>query len=137
MDPGPTVEDVLASAARVYADLLGLRNHTVEISDDRPGDPRALMECTIPEGRKHIILRAREDFRFFGEDEQRHALCHELVHAHLIRLEERVEQTVSHEIGGVAYRVFWRAFQGDIEQAVDALAGLLAPALPYIDWGEG
>lgn len=129
------VEDVLADAARVYADQLGLRNHTVEIRPDPPGDPAALMECAIPAGRDHIVLRAREDFQFQSADEQRHALTHELVHVHVVVLEERVHRELATEIGGMAWRIFWSAYQGDVETLVDRLAGLLAPQMPEIDWG--
>ena len=125
----------MADAARSYADQLGLRNHTVEVRPDPPGDPRSLMECAIPEGREHIVLRARGDFRFQSEDEQRHALTHELVHVHVVVLEERVQRELSAEIGGMAWRIFWSAYQGDVESLVDRLAALLAPQMPLIDWG--
>lgn len=123
---------LLAEAARVYADRLGLRNHTVEMLYEPPSAPGALMECDLAFGRAHIRLRARGDFFDMPEDEQRLALTHELIHPHLQRLTDRTHRAFSENIGGVAFRIFWQGFEGDVEELVDRLAQLVAPSMPLL-----
>lgn len=125
--------DALCRSARTYADQLGLRNHTVELMVDEPRDPAALMECELATGRAHIRLRVRGDFWSFPEQERRLALTHELIHPHFQRLTERTESVFRENIGGIAFRVFWLGFTGDVEELVDRLASLLAPTMPELE----
>lgn len=130
--------DSLCRAARAYADRLGLRNHAIEVmQDEPPRDPDALAEVELATGRAHVRLRVRADFALVPPEEQRLALTHEFLHPHLQRLTERVHDHVAAEIGGSAFRIFWRGFAADTEELVDSLAQLLAPTMPMIDWEGG
>lgn len=132
----PDAVVIICRYARLYADRLGLRNHTIEVLEDPPSDPLALLECEIAFGRAHVRIRARDDFSDQPEYEQRLAIVHELVHAlpGLQRLTERTAAVGREHIGGIAYRVFWQGFHGDIEELVDSLAQILAPQMPPVVW---
>src|SRR4051812_41470190 len=136
-DPESGGYNALCRAARLYADQLGLRNHAVEVMEDEsPRDPHALAEVELASGRAHVRLRVREDFVLADPEEQRLVLTHEFLHPHLQRMTERVHSDVSAEVGGAAFRMFWRGFTADTEELVDALAQLLAPGMPLIDWSD-
>jgi hypothetical protein len=98
--------------------------------DEPPHDPAALMECDLAFGRAHIRLRARPDFFDMPDDEQRLALTHELIHPHFQRMTDRTQRAFAENIGGVAFRIFWQGFEGDVEELVDRFAQLLAPLMP-------
>jgi hypothetical protein len=76
------------------------------------------------------VQRAQDDECCAGGEELRHAVVHELVHAHLRDLYETVQGTAREEFSGVAYRVYEGAVRRDIERAVDALAAVVAEGMP-------
>jgi hypothetical protein len=128
----PDWREVVCEAARAYANRLGLRNHTIEVVDDPPHDPRALAEVQMALGRDHIRLRLSEFFPAASEEEQRHALAHELMHPHMHRLTERTIDAFQEHIGGVAYRIWLAGFRDDVEEVVDRMASMVEQLLPSI-----
>lgn len=113
--------------------MLGLRDWTVLVDEDPPADPAANADVRVDVRRRALALRVREDFHLLPEDEQRHSLAHELVHVHLELLAQRV-MSLSDEFGRTAWNVFWSGYEQETERAVDALAGVIAPLLPEIEW---
>jgi hypothetical protein len=128
------VFDVLCGAARQFANLMGLRDWSVEVTRTPPFDPDALATCQVADGRRHLRLSFARDFPSLPPEEQRHALVHELIHPHLASMDHTVREDLAGELGGAAYRLFRARFIRDLEGAVDALAGVIAPTLPLIKW---
>lgn len=125
--------DALATAARQCANLVGLRDWTVIVDEEPPDDPKAQADVRVDLRRRALALRFAANFAGLTEDEQRHALAHELLHVHVELLGGRVRQ-LSPEFGRTAWAVFWSGYEEETERVVDALASVVAPLLPSIDW---
>lgn len=102
---------------------------------DPPRTRNALMEVELPYGREYVRLRYRVEYVLQPLEEQKLALTHEMLHAHMQQLTERTRAVTATELGGAGFRVFWAGFNGDVEHLVDSLASVLAGYMPDIDWG--
>lgn len=117
---------------RRLADLMGLRDWTVEYEDEPLPDDGRLATCSVAYGRRCVVIAVSERFWMEDEREQRHALAHELVHVHVNSIAARVKSDVEGELGAPAFRIFWSGFTRDFESAVDSLANVIAPSLPAL-----
>jgi hypothetical protein len=118
-----------ARYARIVADRVGLRDWVIEVDHD-PADG-ALARVRLHGERRALRLSFADGFELEPEDEQRHAVVHELVHPHLRDLFETVRSGAEEEFTGVAYRLYIGAVRRDVERTVDAVAEALAPAVPF------
>jgi hypothetical protein len=117
--------------ARSVADRIGLRDWTVEVAHDPLEDGEAIAQVALHAERKQLRIRYSADFDRQDEVDQRHAVAHELVHAHFRDLFETVKSTAAEELSGTAYRVFVGQVRRDIERAVDGVAAATAQAVPF------
>lgn len=132
LHPVPSKFDALARMSRRSADACGLRDFTVVVDED-PAADGALADVRVDLRRSVVALRFCEGFEALDPAEQRHAIAHELVHVHVERMTVRV-MTLADELGGTAWRIFWSGFSDETERVVDALAAVVAPQLPPVEW---
>lgn len=126
--------DALTRNARKYADLLGLRDWVVDVAHGPPRDPTQTMSVTLATGRRHLELRAASEFDELDEEDQRHALTHELVHAVVRELADMHETVAREAYGGVAYRVHMEYARRRFEETVDHMATVWARSMPEFTW---
>lgn len=125
---------LLARNARTLADAMALRDWTITVAHDPPGDAESVMLVELAAEQKRLRLRAAPDFWAMTDREKRRHLAHELVHAHLRDLWETTRQAIAHEVGGASGRVLTRQIAIEKERVVDVLATVLAPHLPELEW---
>lgn len=108
--------------ARALADLVGLKDWRVEIVDEPPDsdDAFAFVECLY--GQKYALIRLSDNCLKASEEDQRHAIVHELCHAH----HTAVDQVVAAMVGDRQYELY----RLQVEYSVDAVAVALAALLP-------
>ena len=107
------------------ADLIGrmhLMDWEVRLSDEHPTIAGAVAQVGVTYGRKLARVYLSEAFLRSEPGEQRNTIVHELVHIHLDMTASYALDQLGRE-GGAALRVMF-------ENAVDALAGVIAPHMP-------
>lgn len=67
---------------RCIADMIGLRDWSITLSDDPPENSCTAAEIWCAYGRRHATLFLSKHFLGATAEEQRHVICHELIHAH-------------------------------------------------------
>lgn len=119
----------LGEYVRWVADAIELRDWTFTINRALLVDDDALAKITCTYGRKLARIELTIHFWRAEPDEQRHIVCHELIHAHL--------QPTSWNLNNIADHVSRREFamledghKDAIEFATDALAAALAKHMP-------
>lgn len=129
--PARAVVDYL----RAVADRMGLRDWRIDVSLTPAGEEyQAAIQCT---GEKRVaVVRLAHDFRKLDPEEQRHALVHELVHVHF-HGSVRALHALKVLVGEPAFHVAAEAHELAEEQAVDALAWVIASGMPMPPWCEG
>lgn len=126
----------IADYLRALADRLELRDWVVRFVDE-PSDEGTLAQVTVVYGRRWLDVQVCAKFLDLPADEQRQALAHELIHAHLDAIEgvmrdARAAHAVPRRVGALIVEAQHRA----IEHAVDALADVVAPHLPLPPWAK-
>jgi hypothetical protein len=114
---------------RVLADLLALRDWTVRLDVGPMEDQGRSAEVDLLYGRR--IANVKVPLGFFGAsaEERRHALAHELLHAHL-NPSRNVLDNARSILGQPLYDLMHATMTDSIEYATDAIADALAPHLP-------
>jgi hypothetical protein len=125
----------LAFYIRLVADGLALRDHEVTL-DQRPAVPGRIAECELSPFRQAITVRVAVNFFDLPRDQQRHAVVHELVHAHVAAVCAMVEQSVPPWMPVKTWEMFQRMFERDVEVLVDTVAVLLAPVTDLPTWED-
>jgi hypothetical protein len=120
---------------RTVADQLGLRHWVVEV-DHEPTEGDALAEVRLALERRRMRVRYAVEFDQADEEEQRLAVCHEVLHCHHRDLFQTVEAGVRDELGGAAFRLFIGSVRRDLERMVDALSEVVAPTVPLPSNGD-
>lgn len=92
----------------------------------------AQADC-IP-GRKHCEVSFGFDVRYLEPEEFRQTVTHELLHCHFTALWHQPRQDLSKRLSQDTYDVFMGSYERNLEYAVDALADVLAPQMPFIRW---
>jgi hypothetical protein len=119
---------------RAMADLLWLRDWTLIVSREEPGEDGWIACCEPITGRKAATLRFRNDFRERDPETQRQTVVHELLHCHTAQPWHLVRVTLPKELGQSAYNLFCDAFRNELEYAVDAIADAVSGSFPLIQW---
>lgn len=112
------------------ADRMKLADWTFRLLN-QPAAEGSFADISCAEKRKAAVVRVCPQFHEIDPDEQRHTICHELIHAHLHPIHSAVtdlEGILGHE----AYRVFYDRFIEALEYAVDGIADAFAPTLPTL-----
>lgn len=121
---------------RATADLFGLREWSIDVAREAPGDTEAQAECRVTIGRRHATIRFAPMFRACDLKTQRNTVAHELMHCHLAQIDHCVEWDLR-EAGAMsqqAHAIFFQTFSRLSEYTVDALAAVIAPMAPLIRW---
>lgn len=114
---------------RFLADALALRDWTVLLECGPLEVPARAAEVGRVYGRKFASVRVPESFFDTSIEDQRQALTHELLHCHLAGAQDD-GQILSNVLPRKAFAAWHPRFEHNLEQAVDALADVLAPTLP-------
>lgn len=131
--PDGSFRSQLSLYVRLVADALGLRDHEVEVQS-RHAAPGRIAEVDLSAFRQTVRLRVCEGFRELPSDDQRHAIVHELVHAHVKALCDTVEQGVPSWMPERTWEMFRGIFERDVEVLVDTIAVLLCPLIEPPSW---
>lgn len=120
--------DSLLRYVRDVADVIGLRDHSFEVRQAAlPTGVRATCDCVT--GRRYARITVCEQFFELEAEEQREAITHEEVHAHLHVLMEHVEQ-LREELGRAHHQSLSAAYRRDLERVTDALTTAFVSHIP-------
>ena len=133
LSPSADTYHRLALYIRLAADALALRDHEVTL-DQRPAPPGRVAECDLSPFRQSITVRVAVDFFDLSPEQQRHAVVHELVHAHVVAVCATVEHGVPSWMPDRTWEMFRSMFERDVEVLVDTVALLLSPLAELPEW---
>lgn len=122
------VED-LARYVRTIANMVGLRDYTVEVAPETPSDGK-VAECITEDGRASVALCFAGYFERLPPEEQRHAVVHELLHVHFARPAATISSDMREFLSETEHRLAWAAYKRQVEHSVDTLATAIADLLP-------
>ena len=124
----------LALYIRLTADRLGLKDHEVSLDATPTGEGR-IAECDLTPFRQSVCIRVCADFFLLTPEKQRHAIVHELTHAHFEAVCSTVAEAVPPWMPPKTWEMFNGVFERDLEVVVDTVAVLLCPLieLPKLD----
>lgn len=106
---------------RRLADLMGLKDWTVEIVDEAPSND-AEASTVMVYGRKLARIRFSAKFLDDTPEGQRETVVHELTHLHLMPMDGVISDLLNEE----HYRIYMRF----MEYGIDGIAEAWAPHLP-------
>jgi len=111
--------------------LLGLRDWEIVAKKVAPGTmPEDMIaHAEIAYGRKVLTVSLAQIFWTESPEDQRVDVAHELVHAHLDE-PGAVVRDIETQLGTLQYEMLNETYKRANENAVDAIAVLLAPLLP-------
>ena len=117
-------EDLLVDV-RQTADLLGLRDWRIEVSPEPPASDDVIAQVTPFPSRRMARLQVGVGWGGLTLDEQRRALCHELVHLHFAALGEAIVRDVKAWMPEQTWEMCWANLRDHLEHGVDAVANVL------------
>lgn len=123
-------------AIEVYVDqckdMLGLRDWKIiyKVCEEPAKDAEADI---APHHGKIAHLRLNKSFFTFSPEYQRNVICHELLHIHLMGIDDCVLST-RESLGGAAYSVLDNMYNEACENTVQSLSHLLEGILPLPSW---
>lgn len=138
----------LGKYIRFVADRLGLRDWffslRYEAAEERDNDQGDLNEthpgagATIDPvyGKKFANVWVCRDFRDIDPERQRVWICHELIHIHLDLIDTLTRNEFRTMMGEMAYNAWRPGFVYGVEHAVNALAEVIGPTVPLINWPD-
>jgi hypothetical protein len=107
---------------RHLADRLGLKDWQVFVLDELPATDSAYARIEIPHGRKYANVTLSNNMLKGTEEEQRHAIVHELLHCHFAFGDRAARTMLSERDYGI--------YEDGFELGVDGVAVAIAPLLP-------
>ena len=119
----------LGRYVRHVANLLGLRDWTLEISH-QPCDGESLASINPTFGRKLAEMNFCANWPELDPAVQRHAIVHELIHAHLAGLQTYVYHALPTLLGEAGWSAFESAYRQQNELATDGIADGIAATFP-------
>lgn len=127
--------EALLAYVRLVADRLNLRDWTVRLSEeDAPVEEGVEAICLTTYGRRTVTVKVAVDFIGRSREEQRATVVHELLHPHLTHVGDTFDHFLFGALAPQVLDVVRRVFQRDLELAVDALTGVIAPTVDLPDW---
>jgi hypothetical protein len=124
---------ILSRYVRDCSDSVGLRDWEFEIMHAPPAEALTFVKVDVHEHRKYAALWFCAEFRRLAAEFQRHCIVHELVHVHLAEM-GFVFRSTREDLGRIHFEALDGSYLRAEEKAVDALTGVIAPALPVIAW---
>ena len=116
--------------ARDLADRLLLRDWEVRVFRDPPSSGQAYASAHTFDTEDHVIVRVCDEFFGHAHEDQREWMTHELIHAHVCRLQDVMVQLKDQFPDNAAIVFAKQAHHLAIEVVVQKMARLLAPTLP-------
>lgn len=114
---------------RALGDSLLLRDWEIELRREWSADDTYAMALSFHK-ENHLWVRISEGFDGHPAADRREWLIHELLHAHLSRIDRCVEHLSDALPDNDAVKIFTKHIDDEIEVAVQRLARILAPTLP-------
>jgi hypothetical protein len=114
----------LSQYVRYVADCMRLRDWSFDVVEDPAVD--ALASIQIAPRRRFAVIRLGELFTYASDEDRRHAVVHELAHAHLQGLRDHAE-TLDGQIMAGMLAMFRAGHDQQIETAADEFAAIVAP----------
>lgn len=122
----------LKGYVKCLAWFMGLSDWNVIVAPE-PCEEGAYATIELTRGKRAGQINVQEGFFDLDCDVQREAITHELLHCHLHALTACGED-VEDLMGKPATHVWYANFCRQEEFAVDALARVIAPKMPYPAW---
>lgn len=114
---------------RELADLVGLRDWRIFVSDDAPEDPEHAACVDVRYGLKVAVISFHPQWAESDPEQFRNTCCHELLHAHVNHVRWPLNN-VAELVGKAIYDPLYQSVTDYIEYAVDAIATEWAKTLP-------
>jgi hypothetical protein len=121
--------DEAAAYLRTLADHMGLRDWTINLLNEHPGDERYAASVEVRYGRKYANIRLGKGWEHESPESFRVTCVHELLHCHTKPMQWAFENTEV-LLGTSVYHVARLAYRDAEEVAVDAIASEWANTLP-------
>src|ERR1039458_5728905 len=118
----------LATYVRTVADMLGLKDWVIEVSDE-PADEQYDAFISMRECQKHATLYIGHSYWADSPEEQRHTIVHEMLHPHLDQMQRLIERN-SEVFGSVPAAILIGQHKVDLEFATDAIAAAISQHFP-------
>lgn len=122
--------DQYSDFLRSTADLLGLRDWELRLSEEPATDEDNNAEVRVTFGQRRATVTLARDFNTEPLETQQHCLVHELLHIHFDPTFTLLSQSLPNLIGKTAWTILEEAQREREEHAVDALATALNPLIP-------
>lgn len=129
----PRDEAVLSEYLGRVGSLMGLGDWEFDVRWEQPPEDGAVASCAPIYVRRVAIFRFAPEVRRMDPAEVRLAVVHELIHPHLAEACEAV-RSLDGALGSLVFPMVWSSYERGLERGVDALAALLAPSMPLVEW---
>ena len=121
--------DELGKYIREMADLMGLRDWTINLLSDPPEDSKYAADVDVVYGRKCAKIRVARDWMHHAPESLRCTIAHELTHCH-INPTRNVLDNMEQAIGKMLYVTAYNSMTDYIEYATDGISSAWAEVLP-------
>jgi hypothetical protein len=121
--------DQLRTYLRELADLVGLRDWTINVLETPPSNPEHAASIDVRYGRKYVNIDFLPEWASWPAEDLRQTCVHELLHCHINHVRwpiNNIQELVGHAI----YTPLYESVTDYIEYAVDAIASEWAKTLP-------
>lgn len=119
----------LGKYLRRLADMMALRDWTLELSH-QPDEGDTLASISTTFGRKVAVIQVCANWPNLDPEVQRHALVHELIHAHLSGARDLVYRSLPTLLGEAGWSAFESAYRQQNEHATDGVADAIGSCFP-------
>lgn len=114
---------------RHLADLMGLRDWYLTMSETEPKDDSHGGECEVIYGQKCATISFREDWPTWGSERVRSLMVHELIHCHTEPAKWALNN-IKFVVGDMAFSIISEGYNDAVEVAIDGIAREWARTLP-------
>lgn len=133
----------LKKYVRWVANEIGLRDWTFLVTvgevthatrNAPPDDAVWCAKCGPVPGRKYAEITFDSGIRTWPLEDIRHTVTHELTHCHFYGLWDTVRRDTINMLKQKVYDVWISGIERHMEYGVDAMADVIAPQMPLIEW---
>ena len=123
--------------AEALAERLLLRDWEVSVYRDPPYSDHAYASAELLDSQDKVIVRLCQEFFGHSPEKQREWMTHELIHAHLARLQDVLDQLKDQFPDNAAIVFAKQTHHLALEVVTQKMARILAPTLPLPDLPPG
>ena len=109
--------------------IMRLADWEIKVSFDTIADDDCYAEVKPEKDQRRAELLFGRQFFLSTPADQRQTLVHELMHLHLVNMEEMAAGAITNAVDESAMRAFDGAFSCEVERTVDSIADIIAPLL--------